>query len=209
MDLIIDTSTQRLLVILIKKIGFDYVENLVSNKHQASLLKDIDSLLQKNNCKIGDIDTFGVIVGPGSFTGVRLAVATVKAFCFVNNSQKIVAINNLDLLNHVCQDKETGDYAIAIKSTSSKYYLSQITSKKRVDYLATNEQILNLPCKIFGYNLEKILTKELTRIDLQIEDYIKFFKLKKKDKDFADFRTLEPVYMALSQAEEELLKKND
>ena len=207
MDLIIDTSTARLIVILVDKDKIDYVENLVSNKHQASLLSDIETLLLKNKCKLSDIETFGVVVGPGSFTGVRLSVATVKAFNFVNKKQKIVAINNLDLLNFICKN-EKNDYAIAIKSTSSKCYLSKVCKNIRQDFLATNEQVEDLDCDVFGYDIDKIGTKKVEKLQVKVQDYVEFFLTQKQKKNFVDYVSLEPVYMALSQAEEELLKKN-
>ena len=48
--------------------------------HSSSLLADIDSALSRAAISLQEIDLFAVAAGPGSFTGLRSGVATVKAF---------------------------------------------------------------------------------------------------------------------------------
>jgi len=45
--------------------------------HSAILLPAIDSHLRQQGWCVGDLDGIGVVVGPGSFTGVRVGIATV------------------------------------------------------------------------------------------------------------------------------------
>lgn len=47
--------------------------------HSNTLLADLDKLLSETPFRLGDIDLFAVAVGPGSFTGLRIGIATVKA----------------------------------------------------------------------------------------------------------------------------------
>lgn len=46
--------------------------------HSEKLLPIIDELLAELKLKISDIDLFAVSVGPGSFTGIRIGVSTIK-----------------------------------------------------------------------------------------------------------------------------------
>lgn len=48
--------------------------------HSASVLSDVDEALQRASVKITDVELFAVACGPGSFTGLRAGLATVKAF---------------------------------------------------------------------------------------------------------------------------------
>ncbi len=48
--------------------------------HSERLVPMIKEVLDNLNMKIDDIDLYGVSTGPGSFTGLRIGVATVKAF---------------------------------------------------------------------------------------------------------------------------------
>lgn len=53
--------------------------------HSQKLMPMIDSILNELNMKLIDFDLFSCSVGPGSFTGVRIGVSTIKAFCDVTN----------------------------------------------------------------------------------------------------------------------------
>ncbi len=47
--------------------------------HSNTLLADVDKLLAETQIRVSDIDVFAVATGPGSFTGLRIGIATVKA----------------------------------------------------------------------------------------------------------------------------------
>jgi tRNA threonylcarbamoyladenosine biosynthesis protein TsaB len=46
--------------------------------HSSTLLRDIDRVLVTSRSSIQDVDLFAASVGPGSFTGLRIGLATVK-----------------------------------------------------------------------------------------------------------------------------------
>jgi tRNA threonylcarbamoyladenosine biosynthesis protein TsaB len=48
----------------------------------ASLLEDVDALLRQGGASPGDIDVLAVGIGPGSFTGVRIGLATARGLGF-------------------------------------------------------------------------------------------------------------------------------
>jgi tRNA threonylcarbamoyladenosine biosynthesis protein TsaB len=47
--------------------------------HSNTLLGDVDKLLAQTQITLSQIDLFGVAIGPGSFTGLRIGIATVKS----------------------------------------------------------------------------------------------------------------------------------
>ena len=53
--------------------------------HSENLMPMIDKALSSMEASIKDIDLIAVCAGPGSFTGVRIGVATVKGLAFTNN----------------------------------------------------------------------------------------------------------------------------
>jgi tRNA threonylcarbamoyl adenosine modification protein YeaZ len=57
----------------------------VQRENSASVLQDIDEALAASNVKLSDIELFAVTTGPGSFTGLRSGIATVKAFAATLN----------------------------------------------------------------------------------------------------------------------------
>lgn len=54
----------------------------VSGSYADALLPVIDNMLRENGFAHADIDAVGVTVGPGSFTGVRIGVATAKGLAW-------------------------------------------------------------------------------------------------------------------------------
>lgn len=63
--------------------------------HSELLLPLIQNLLEYNKLKASDIDLFACSVGPGSFTGVRIGVSTVKGLAFGLN-KACVGISTLE-----------------------------------------------------------------------------------------------------------------
>lgn len=55
------------------------------NTHSQTLLPMIESALKSAEWEIDDLDLLAVSQGPGSFTGVRIGIATVKGLAFGKN----------------------------------------------------------------------------------------------------------------------------
>jgi len=49
------------------------------------LIGHVDLLLKEIGAELSEVDCFAVGVGPGSFTGTRIGVMTVKTFAFVED----------------------------------------------------------------------------------------------------------------------------
>lgn len=59
-----------------KLLGENYLN--VGLTHSETLMPMLQELLSKIGCSIDDIDVFAVSSGPGSFTGLRIAISAVK-----------------------------------------------------------------------------------------------------------------------------------
>lgn len=67
------------------------------NTHSEALLPMIEYSLKLLKMNIDDIDLFACSAGPGSFTGVRIGVATVKGLAFGKN-KPCVGVSSLEAL---------------------------------------------------------------------------------------------------------------
>jgi len=65
-----------------------------SVSHSNTLLADLDELLRQTTVKLAEIDLFAVAAGPGSFTGLRIGIATVKGLA-ATLGQPVAAIPTL------------------------------------------------------------------------------------------------------------------
>lgn len=94
----IDTSTMTTSIALIedeKILGQIMLNSNMS--HSEHLMDTVDFLLTSSEVKIGDIDLFAVAVGPGSFTGIRIGIATVKSFV-QSLKTDVVGVSTLEIL---------------------------------------------------------------------------------------------------------------
>ena len=69
----------------------------VAKTHSVGILDQIDRLLEWTGKKLEDIDIALVSIGPGSFTGVRIAISVVKGL-FYGKNINIYEVNELDAL---------------------------------------------------------------------------------------------------------------
>lgn len=67
------------------------------NTHSETILPMAESLLKHFDLTPKDIDVFAVSAGPGSFTGVRIGVATVKGLAF-GSGKPCIGVSTLEAL---------------------------------------------------------------------------------------------------------------
>ncbi len=63
--------------------------------HSQKLMPIIKEILHSAELKVSDIDVFAVASGPGSFTGLRIGVATIKGLAHAVN-KPVIGISTLD-----------------------------------------------------------------------------------------------------------------
>ena len=70
----------------------------VQLRHAGQLLPAIEQLLRRHDSLPGDLDQLYLSIGPGSFTGLRLAVTAAKALAFALPQLRLVAVPTTDVL---------------------------------------------------------------------------------------------------------------
>jgi len=74
-------------------------EYSINNKktHSQKLMVMVNEIMKNLDLKPSDIDVFAASIGPGSFTGLRIGVATAKAMAYAM-SKPVVGVPTLDAL---------------------------------------------------------------------------------------------------------------
>ena len=104
MILAIESATARLCVALLR--GESIVRELASEDARPPserLLPAVDALLRAEGLGLEAIEAFAVSIGPGSFTGLRVGIATVKGLAF-GSGRPVAAVPTLAALAHPAQD---------------------------------------------------------------------------------------------------------
>lgn len=126
--LAIDSTTERLVVAA--EINGKYYEKISDEnikRHNGLLLEYVDDILASAGAVIGVFDVFAAVCGPGSFTGIRVGVATVKAFALALG-KPAVAVDALELIGY----GKSGEFIAAIDARNDNYYAAMIKDGETV-----------------------------------------------------------------------------
>ncbi|WP_163538258.1 tRNA (adenosine(37)-N6)-threonylcarbamoyltransferase complex dimerization subunit type 1 TsaB [Gracilibacillus sp. YIM 98692] len=98
--LAIDTSNQVMGVAVWKdgELKAEYTANMKRN-HSVGLMPSIDHIMRETNIMPSELDRIAVAKGPGSYTGVRIGLATAKTMAWTLQIP-IVSVSSLELLAH-------------------------------------------------------------------------------------------------------------
>ena len=206
-------------------------------KHSEKLMPMVDSILRKNEIKISDFDLIACGIGPGSFTGIRIGIATCKAFIDSQNlSNKNILACGVNSLESLAYNIEYNGIIISLIDCKYNNVYAGIIDHTGVEY----KQIDNLLCD----NINKVLQRFKNHIKEQDNKKIVFIgdgSLQYKEliqKEFEDYNivfsenniqnatsiakcaynkfinketggqeVLSPLYLRLSQAEIQLKDK--
>jgi tRNA threonylcarbamoyladenosine biosynthesis protein TsaB len=130
--LAVDTTTFAGSVALLEKTELLAEINIDSpSTYSERLLPAVDFILKTNGMNIKDIEGFALAAGPGSFTGIRIGLSTVKSFSYASG-KAVAPVSTLEALawklrqpqNHLlCPllDAKKGEiYAALFESRSGK-----------------------------------------------------------------------------------------
>ena len=94
----IDTSSMAASVAVIEdnKLICEYTIN-TKKTHSQKLMPMIENMLNLSDLNVREIDAIAVCEGPGSFTGLRIGMATAKAIAHVNDIP-VIGVNSLEVL---------------------------------------------------------------------------------------------------------------
>ncbi len=222
----IDTSTlaTTISVLDLDELICEYTVN-TKKTHSQKLMVMIENMLKVSDININDIDLIAVCEGPGSFTGLRIAMATAKAIAHANNLD-IISVDSLEVLarNIEITDKKICCIIDAQKTQVYngiyKYENDKLIPLKKIDVLDIDELLENLDEEfiIVGEATkkykEKINAKNIkiasrqnnvnrasSLCEIAIEKY-------KKGEDIKNCYQVNPRYIRKSQAEIDYENRN-
>lgn len=193
--------------------------------HSEKLVPMIKEVLDSLDLNVNDIDVFGVSIGPGSFTGLRIGIATVKAFAHLSN-KPIVGVSTLEALaynlpfNNIIvpmidarRDRVyTGIYTWVGQSIKPIMEPCILEVKELLDILNRDydDVVVNGDGSIFYKDVIMETLKDKVRFATIGQNMCKASSIcelaliKYKNNEVDDFYTLAPEYLLETQAQREL-----
>ena len=180
----------------------------VKKNHSNIVMPIIDNLFKISDLNINDIDKIAVAIGPGSFTGVRIALGIAKGLAMALN-KPLIAVNELDILEAIAGGSENEIIPLIDARKERVYYKYQNTYVD--DYLINLISNFDKNKKyVFvgdgATNYKNILKDNLGDNAIILPMYNAFPRASvlcelALNKEEANIYTLEPEYISKSRAE--------
>ncbi len=194
-----------------------------SQNHSEVLLNLVQECLESLDIAVSDIDEFAISSGPGSFTGLRVACATAKAFAFTEQAN-VYEVCTLDALAYNAVKELEKATIIPIIDARRKqvyfsvYNLENSEVKRKLDYncidfvevleLAKNYEnvfFVGDGVEVFENEITENGFKTLSEENLNAKASSLLVGFNEENK--RDFKSLKLFYFKKSQAEQELEEK--
>ena len=221
----IDTSSTSGSVAVMKNNKIKYINYQdIKITHSERLMPQIEDSLEKCKIDISAIDGVLIANGPGSFTGLRIGLATAKSICFANkiplipiSTLKMWAANIMGCDKNILSilDARMDEVYIAVYNSDLETIIEPLNCKPD-----SIKKLINFPVAIIGDGYEKYKNIiETLNLDYSIPPmhlnqgladslFSIFFKEKiKLEYDLKTMSKLQPFYLRKSQAEMKREKK--
>jgi tRNA threonylcarbamoyladenosine biosynthesis protein TsaB len=136
----IDTTTDILNLTIIenKVLIFDYMINKPGITHSSILIPSLRNIMKISEINLNELDGIAVSVGPGSFTGLRVGLATAKGLAF-SLSIPIIGVNSLEA--YALKWKELpGILCPIIQARKDEYYFTFYKKERNNENLVRIEE---------------------------------------------------------------------
>ncbi len=188
------------------------LKELSSNcKHAENILPAIDELLMSLDGNLSENDSYSLVIGPGSFTGLRIGIALIKGFMAGSGEKKLITITTNELMAYTYtkkfQPKE--NFCSVIDALSNLYYVcefSNVGEKIGQERLVDGNGLEKIKLLKIGLSEENAPCDEF--IEPTAEDLIELSNILLEDGKLTRPENLVPLYIRKSQAEASLDNKN-
>jgi tRNA threonylcarbamoyladenosine biosynthesis protein TsaB len=137
--LALDTSTLQASVCVGEDENVRASRNHIVTTHSESLLLLIDECLRAAQLTIADIDVIACGAGPGSFTGLRIGLATAKGLCFAVD-KPLVMVSSLAAL---ALGAGEGPCCVAVDAFKNEVYAARFDVHAEDVQLLGDERVLS------------------------------------------------------------------
>ena len=158
-EVLLDSSSKYLSVGLAKDGNvIDKIFYEAWQRQSEMMTNELQTILERNNVKNSEIDAVVIGIGPGSYTGVRIAVTIGKTLAYALHT-KVYSVSSLSLLRD--SNKPT---ICVFNARSGRSYVGVYEQDKCLlkDCVMTNEDLVNYISEHKDY----LVNGELSHLDL-------------------------------------------
>lgn len=187
-----------------------------SMSHLRELVPMIKELVDELGISLNELDAIAVSVGPGSFTGIRIGLATAKTLA-QTLGKKCISVNSLEIF----KEKADSDNKVAVIYNARRgqvygaiygndgseilapgpYMLDEVleVAEEYDDIKWYGDGVIAYADRLSGMNIA-----EVDEMNQSADMVCRCACIKLEDGELLDFDQLEPEYMRLPEAEQKL-----
>lgn len=187
-------------------------KSLDSNcKHSENMLFSVDQMLDEIEKSIKDNDYYSVVIGPGSFTGLRIGISLIKGLLAGDETQKVIPLTTFDLMaySYIKNYHPKDNFVCIINGLSGYYFICEYSyngKKQSNDQMITKEELLSLSTTTVGLSEESCGQIKVTP---SAKELLEISKEKLSNGKVIEAGKLVPMYLRKSQAEAGLDEKKN
>ncbi len=136
----IDTATEHASVCISKNGKVIALEESTEQKNHASFIQPaVAKLMGDNGLRLTDLDAVAVTIGPGSYTGLRVGLASAKGICYALN-KPLLTLNTLQVMARGAMDHCLLN---SIQPDSTTLFCPLIDARRMEVFTAVYDSVLN------------------------------------------------------------------
>jgi tRNA threonylcarbamoyladenosine biosynthesis protein TsaB len=144
---------------------------LVGGSFSAQLVPQIAALLDKHGFGKNDIEAFIVVSGPGSFTGLRVGLAAIKALAEISG-RPIVAVSLLEVI--ALASRKTGKVLAALDAGRGEFYVGEYqraggTAQLVREQLLSKDELFSMAREAVAVSPDERLSSEASSAAIPFE----------------------------------------
>lgn len=143
----IDTSNQVCSVSVITPKDYSSIHLEAKNSQSGIVIEEINTLLEKHDLPLQQIDYIIYGAGPGSFTGVRLSLSIATGLSITNNIKNIGISSTLSMAYEAFLKYEQSSISIIQDARKSELFFAEYTISNDDIRIITKDKLL-LPSEI-------------------------------------------------------------
>ncbi len=220
-NLAVDTSSKICAVAILEdnnKIDEISLDN--GKTHSENLMPILKEVLERNKLKLSDFNLISVSVGPGSFTGIRIGIASIKPLAEVYNLP-VASVTSLESLARNVENVESDTAIISLIDARNNQVYAGIFDNDynlKEEEIAEDIEVILKKAEKFSKIVfvgdgavlhkdlisERLVNNEIKFTDNNEQSAVNTGKIGYKkylNKDLKNADTILPIYLRKSQAE--------
>ena len=131
-------------------------------KHSVIIMDEVDAAFGQAGLTPEECDFFCAVTGPGSFTGIRIGISTVKGLA-LGAKKPLLGITSFDLIAY---NVNSENFCVVIDAAHSHFYVKGYGSNPFNPAYMSLDEVEKLGCPLYGFedlslkNYQKLAIKD-------------------------------------------------